>query len=62
MTLEIISIVVTVIGIIATCVGIGQAMRKNECSKAQVIVQGDVIVVMDKDVVIKNGKVKKAIK
>lgn len=62
MTLTIVGIIVTILGIVVTCVGIGQAMRKNECAKAQVIVQGDVIVVMDKDVVIKNGKVKKAIK
>lgn len=62
MTLTIVGIIVTVIGIVVTCVGIGQAMRKSECAKAQVIVQGDVIVVVDKEVVKENGKVKKAIR
>lgn len=62
MILNIIGIGVGIIGIVVTCVGIGQAMKKSESTNAQVIVQGDVIVVMDKDVIIKNDKVKKAIR
>ena len=61
MTLTIISIVVGVSGIIATCVAIGQGMKKSETVKNQVIVQGDVIMVMDKET-IENYKVKKAIR
>ena len=53
MNLTIVEIVVTVISVIVDC--IGQAMKKSEKANSQVIVQGNITVVVN------NNEVKKAI-